>query len=128
MNTMIKVPITPKEAEAIVWGLGQIVNDPDRGVLSKADPLGILLNEGFDRAAIMKSGNELMEVVYTKWLTDPMTPLEKALLRVSIENSTWLEPYIEEMPSYVGEARAALRSLAGKLEAFDIYVNHIPND
>lgn len=128
MTVMTRVPLTPKEGEAIMWGLGQITNYPDRGVLSETDPLGILLSEGFSREAIMETGNALYEVAYGDWLTDAITPLEKAILRVCVENTTWLSAYEQDMPSRLPEAKAALRSLATKFEAIDIHVNHIPND
>lgn len=126
-DTVTMVPLDVKEAEAIMWGLGQIVNYPTRRVISATDPLSVLFDEGFDRAAIMKAGNELFSIPYEKWIKDPLTSLEKAILRVCVENSTWIETYAEKSPHLVAGAKAALRSLAKKLEAFDIEVNHIPN-
>jgi len=123
-----KVPLTAKEGEAIMWCLGQIANYPDRPVLSETDPLGILLNEGFSRAGIMDTANGLFEVAYGDWLSDPLTPLQKSILRVCVENTTWVTSYVEGMPSLAGDARATLRSLAAKLEAFDIEVSYIPAD
>lgn len=123
-----RVPLTAKEGEAIMWCLGQIVNYPDRPVLSVTDPLGILLNEGFAREEIMDTGNGMFEIAYGDWLSDPLTPLQKAILRVCVENTTWVTAYVTDMPSLAYEARATLRSLATKLEAFDVDVNFIPAD
>ena len=111
-----------------MWGLGQVVNYPDRAVLSETDPLGILLDEGFSREAIMKTGNDMFQVAHGDWLSDPLSNLEKAILRVCVENSTWVTCYVEHSPSIAGQAKATLRSLAAKLEAFDIEVNFIPAD
>ena len=125
-DVTIKVPITAKEGEAVMWCLGQIVNFPDRELLSETDPLRILIEEGFSRAEIMKAGEAMFDVAYGDWLSDPMTPLEKSILRVCVENTTWISQYVRDLPGMIGEAKAALRSLARKLEAFGIEVSHIP--
>lgn len=125
---MTRVPLTQKEGEAIMWCLGQIVNYPDRDLLSETDPLRVLIEEGFSREEIMKTGNEMFEIAYGDWLSDPMTPLQKSILRVCVENTTWIGEYLRILPHLVKEANAALLSLAHKLEAFDIHVNHIPTD
>lgn len=127
-DMMTSTPLTRKEGEAIMWGLGQIVNYPTRKVLSETDPLGVLLKEGFSRSAIMRTGNDLFGIAHERALKEPLTELEKAILRVCVENSTWLEPYLENSPGLVEEAKATLRSLAAKLETVGIEVNHIPND
>lgn len=127
-DSVTMIPLEIKEAEAIMWGLGQIVNYPNRGVLSETDPLAVLLDEGYDRAAIMKAGNELFSIPYDKWIKDPLTDLEKSILRVCVENSTWVGTYAEKSPHLLNDAKATLRSLAKKLEPFSIEVNHIPND
>ena len=123
---IVRVPLTEKEGEAIMWCLAQIADYPDREVLSKTDPLGVLLKEGFARNEIIITANAMFEIAYGDWLTSPMTELEKTLLRVSVENTTWIGEYLRSLPHLVGEAKAALRSLATKLDAFGIHVNHIP--
>ncbi len=123
-----RVPLTEKEGEAIMWCLGQIANYPDREVQSETDPLGVLLNEGFGRDEIMDTANAMFEIAYGDWLSDPMTALQRTILRVSVENTTWIGEYLRSLPHMVGEAKAALRSLATKLDAFNIHVNHIPAD
>lgn len=129
MSEMIaRVPLTQKEGEAIMWCLGQIANYPDRKVLSETDPLSVLLNEGHARDEIMNTANAMFALAYGDWLSDPMTVLQKTILRVSVENTTWIGEYLRTLPHMVGEAKAALRSLATKLDAFDIHVNHIPAD
>lgn len=124
----VRVPLTEKEGEAIMWCLAQIADYPDREVLSKTDPLGVLLKEGFARDEIITTANAMFELAYGDWLSSPMTALQKTILRVSVENTTWIGEYLRSLPHLVGEAKGALRSLATKLEAFDINVNHIPAD
>ena len=123
-----RVPLAQKEGEAIMWCLGQIANYPDREVYSETDPLGVLLNEGFARDEIINTANAMFDIAYGDWISDPMTALQKTILRVSVENTTWIGEYLITLPHMIGEAKAALRSLATKLDAFDIHVNHIPAD
>lgn len=128
MEVHTRVPLTEKEGEAIMWGLGQIVNYPSRRPRSDTDPLSVLLNEGFRREAIMTTGNDLFQLAYGDCIQEPLSELERAILRVCVENTTWVEQYIEHRPQQAEEARATLRSLATKLETLGIEVNHIPND
>ena len=125
---MTRVPLTQKEGEAIMWCLGQIVNYPDRELQSETDPLRVLIEEGFSREDIMETGNAMFEIACGDWLSDPMMPLQKSILRVCVENTTWIGEYLLVLPHMVKEANAALISLAHKFEAFDIHVNHIPVD
>ena len=76
----------------------------------------------------METGNGMFEIAYGDWLSDPMTPLQKSILRVCVENTTWIDQNLRVLPHMVKEANAALISLAQKLEAFDIHVNHISAD
>jgi hypothetical protein len=92
------------------------------------DPLAALLAEGFDRKEIMAAGPRLYEFCFGDFIAEPLSEVEKAILRVCVENTTWLQPYIDLKPEMVGIAKKTLRDLAAKLETFGIEVNHIPND
>ena len=127
-HVVTRVPLTEKEGEAIVWCLGQIANYPNREAQSETDPLFVLFSEGFERSEIMQTANAMFEIAYGDWLSDPLTPLQKAILRVCIENTTWVCEYHLTLPHLLPQALPTLRSLAVKLEAFGIEVNFIPAD
>ena len=131
-KTITRVPITDKEAEALMWGFAQIGDHAFReNVTDPADPLFILLKEGYQPEAIHKCCEGMFEYAYANCLTDPFTELEKLILRLSVENSSWVYHYQLHMPeetAMIKEARAALRSLAEKLEFFDIHINILPTD
>lgn len=64
-------------------------------------------------------------------LPRPTTAVRRDLLRVCVENSLGLVPYVNaERTPYnqmmLLEARSALRTLAAKLELFGIEISHIP--
>jgi len=127
-----RVPITNKEAEALMWGFAQIGDHATReGVTDKSDPLFILLDLGYEPQAITDCCESMFEYAYANCLSDPFTPLEMLILRLSVENSSWVYHYQFHFPEeklMIKEARAALRTLAEKLELFGIEVNHIPED
>jgi hypothetical protein len=86
MTIMVtRVPLADKEPEALLWGLSQLTDVPNREPRGPADPFSVL---------------------------EPLTDLEKAILRVCVENTTWLQPYIENRPEYVAIAKKTLRDLA----------------
>ena len=130
--TITRVPITDKEAEGLMWGFAQIGDHAYRtDVTDPADPLYILLKEGYQPDAINACCEGMFEYAYANCLTDPFTDLERLILRLSVENSSWVYHYQLHMPDETGmikEARAALRSLAEKLEFFDIHINILPTD
>lgn len=128
MHTITRVPLTVKEGEAIMWCLGQIANYPDRPALSSSDPLAVLFAEGHERAEVMAAANAMFEMAYGDWLVDPTTALERSILRVCVENTTWITAYVQDLPGQVPEAKATLRNLAGKLELVGVEVNYIPAD
>jgi hypothetical protein len=128
MTDIIKVPLEGREGEAIMWCLGQIVNEPEREPLGPTDPLQVLLDAGHARADIMRVGDASFQFAYDDWITGPLTSLQKDILRVCVENTTFLIAYRMNFPGLHGEAAKALRTLAVKLEAFDIEVSHIPDD
>lgn len=131
-NAITRVPITDKEAEALMWGLAQIGDHAHRkNVTDPSDPLFILLEAGHEPKAIQARCEEMFAHAYTNCLTDPFTDLERLILRLCVENSSWVWHYKEhlpEKPTMAREARAALRSLAEKLEIFGIEINILPTD
>lgn len=127
-----RVPITDKEAEALMWGFAQIGDHAFReDVTDPADPLFILRVAGYQPQAIHECCEAMFEYAYANCLTDPFTDLERMILRLSVENSSWVYHYQYHMPHetlMIKEARSALRTLAEKLELFDIHVNIMPTD
>ena len=130
--TVTRVPITDKEAEALMWGFAQIGDHAFReDVTDPADPLFILLKAGYQPEAIHACCEGMFEYAYANCLTDPFTDLERLILRLAVENSSWVYHYQLHMPEerlMIKEARAALRTLAEKLEFFDIHINILPTD
>jgi hypothetical protein len=127
-DIVTRVPMTAREGECIMWMLSLLVDYPDRTPESETDALFVLLKEGFKQPEIVRVADSMFELAYGNWLHDSLTDLEKAILRVSVENTTWLMTYREKLPHLVTEAQKTLRSLATKFEAIGIDVNHIPND
>lgn len=131
-TTITRVPITDKEAEGLMWGFAQIGDHAFReAVTDPSDPLFILLKAGYAPAAIQACCEGLFEYAFANCLTDPFTTLEKLILRLSVENSSWVYHYQLHMPEekvMIEQARAALRSLAHKLELFEIHINYLPTD
>lgn len=130
--TITRVPIDDKEAEGLMWGFAQIGDHADRvGVTDPADPLFILLQAGYQPDAIKECCEGLFEFAYANCLSDPFTELERLILRLSVENSSWVYHYQLHFPEHttmIRDARAALRSLAQKLDLFGIEVNFLPQD
>lgn len=126
------LPITDKEAEALMWGFAQIGDHAFRtGVTDKADPLFILLEAGYQPQAIHEACEEMFPIVFTNCLAGPFTELETMILRLSVENSSWIFHYqlhFPESKGMISEARAALRTLAAKLELIGIDINILPTD
>lgn len=127
------IPLSTKESEAFMWGLAQIGDYVTRITADPADPLFILLAAGWPRRAIANACEELMPVVCAGSLTDELSPLERAILRLCVENTTWIDCYrtheiTADNPVLIEEALSTLRSLAAKLELLGIEVNHIPFD
>lgn len=125
---IIRVPLSMKEGEAMMWCLGQIVNYPKRVPEHDTDPLRVLLNAGHLRKDINKTGEAMFHMVYNHWISEPLTPLEKDILRVCIENTTWVACYTQNSPGEVKDCLRVLREFAAKLEAFNIEISHIPDD
>ena len=127
----IQVPITVKMGEAIMWTLAEIGDRPDRVPTDPTDPLLILLSK-YDRSDIMKTVEGMWDMAYGDWISEPLTDVQKDVLRVSVENTSWITAYYEnhlvtDKAAYTNEARTVLRELALRLEAFGIEVNFIPD-
>lgn len=125
--------ISTKEAEAILWTLAIIGDSPDRVPEHPSDPLFGLLQR-HDRGAVITACKAMEKKLFPKkTLSAPKSPVKRDILRACVENSTWLIPYVEHDDSphshaLLVEARCALQTLAAKLEALDIAINHIPFD
>lgn len=127
------IPLSTKESEAFMWGLAQIGDYVTRIPTDASDPLFILLAAGWPRRAIANACEELMPVVCAGSLTSELSPLERTILRLCVENTTWIDCYrtheiTADNPVLIEEALSTLRSLAAKLEQLGIEVNYIPYD
>jgi hypothetical protein len=123
----VTLPLSRKEAEAIMWGLAQIGDYLDREPTDPADPLRRLLDLGYTRESIGETCEGLFAVAYGDWLASPLTSLEGDILRMCVESTSWVAAYSLEGISTT-EARTTLRSLAAKLDKLGIDINHIPNN
>jgi hypothetical protein len=123
-----RVQLTPKEGEALLWGLSIIRDVPERVPTEATDPLAVLFSLGWDRKDIMAAANDLYEFAYGDYIAEPLNDIDKDILLVCVENTSWLQPYVEHRPELLGVAKQALRGLAAKLEKFGIEVNHIPSN
>lgn len=127
-DMMTRTPLTGKEGEALLFGLAIVMDEPDRVPDRAGDPLTALFSDGFTRDQIMAAGPRLHEFAFDDFIEEPLSDVEKAILRVCVENTTWLQPYIDTRPELLGIAKKTLRDLAAKLEPFGIEISHIPND
>lgn len=131
-NVLNRIPLTDKEAEGLMWGFAQIGDHASRkNVTDESDPLFILLAAGYKPAAIKECCEGMFEYAYANALSEPFTELERLVLRLSVENSSWVWHYQHHMPEktmMIREARGALRTLAEKLELLGIEVNYLPED
>lgn len=130
--TSQRIPLTSKESEGLLWGLAQIGDYINREVSDPTDPLFILLADGWQRRAIARACDDLSPVAVGNWLAGDWSALEQAILRLCVENTSWIEIYrthdiTADNPIMIEEALAALRSLARKLDAFGVEINHIAN-
>lgn len=123
----IKVPLRGKEGEALLWGLSIIGDLPERDIEGPRDPLGVLLREGFSRREIAQRCEALTEFAYGDCIVGPLMEIDRSILRVCIENTTWLEPYKEFYPEMLSTTKGTLRSFAAQLETLGIEVSHIPD-
>lgn len=130
--TSQRIPISSKESEALLWGLGQIGDYVNREVTDPADPLSILLADGWTRRAIASACDELSPVAVGNWLAGGWTELEVTILRLCVEKTSWIEVYrthdlTADDPTQINQALAALRSLARKLDLFGVEINQLAN-
>lgn len=124
----VHVKLTPKEGEALMFPMAYIFDIPDRVPEEVDDPLAVLFAEGFSREEILACGPRIYQFAFDDYIEEPLSEVEKAILSVCVENTTWLQPYIDCQPELLGVAKKTLRDLAAKLETLGIEVNHIPND
>lgn len=127
----LPIPITDKEGEALMWGLAQIGDYLDRTPTEASDPLYILLHAGYTRPQIKMGVEGLWEVAYGKYLGGGWTELEKTILRLCVENTSWITTYrttapTRDNPGFINEALGALRSLAAKFDKLGVEINHLP--
>lgn len=128
-----RLTLTQKEAEAVLWGVAQIGDRPNRKTEGDSDPLYILLDSGYTRREIVQACKEIEVVCYRRFVDEPLDPIEQDILRLCVENTSWIDAYrrnepTRNSPAHIEEALATLRGLAAKLEDFDIEVSHIPFD
>lgn len=115
-----------------MWGIAQIGDKVCRKTDDPSDPLFILLADGWTRRAIGLACDGLMPVAIGNWLAGEWTELERTILRLCVENTSWIDAYRNHHPTagdttMINEALTALRTLAAKLDSFGIEVNYIPN-
>lgn len=128
MDSERKIRLETKELEALMWCLGEIADRPDRVPEDPTDPLAVLLAAGWPRDDIMEAATRLLEDVYMFHLGEPFEDIEREILRVCIENGSWVHAYIKLGPAggTAEDCRRALRELAKKLEEnFGIECNFI---
>ena len=127
------IPLTKKEGEGLMWGLAQIGDHLDREPTEPTDPLYILLQEGYTRPQIKDAVNGLWEVAYGDWLGEDWPTLERLILRLCVESTSWISVYrttapTRDSPALINEALTALRTLSAKLDKLGVEINHIPYD
>ncbi len=130
-DTVDFVPISGKELEAIMWTVAVVGDLTDREPDHPTDPLWELLQH-YSRETVMADCDEIWPILHGEpMLPRPTTPVRRDLLRLCVEKSLWIIPYVNaERTPYnqmmLLEARSALRTLAAKLELFGIEISHIP--
>jgi hypothetical protein len=85
---------------------------------------------------LAKYGDEAVEFallrlyypIEKRTLPAPFDEVEREILRLCVENSLWLRPYVESgpTPAHLEEARSTLRQLARVLEGVGVEITHIP--
>lgn len=123
-------PLTQKEGEAILWMLVEISDEAESYPVC-GEATARLLADGYERVLISETCDAMQDMACGDVLPDDLTALEKAILHVSVEHSTWIKEYrtgeaTRRSPSLISEAIDALRSLGTKLGKLGVQVNHIP--
>lgn len=127
------VLLTLKESEALLWGfamMGDYAHEPPD---DETDPVYLLLKAGYRPEQFEAACKRLRPMALDDYLREPFSDLEKMILRLAVENTSWITTYrthapTRDSPMLIREALTALRTLAAKLEDFGIEVNYIPND
>lgn len=123
----MRQPLTGKESELLFWAVAEIADRPDRIPTEPGDPLKVLLDAGLTRDAIMAGAASIEDIAHGDFIEDPLTDIQRTILRVCVENSSWLKPQ-DQFGGDQSAAKKTLRELSKKLELFGIEVNHIPNN
>lgn len=130
MTIKMQMPLEPKEGEAIMWGLAEIGDRMDEIPDDIWHPLNIIRYEGYGDSEIKEAIDSIWEVSFNDYMGTVFTQLESLILRVCIENTSWVDNYKENPMTKgdahsINEAKQALRSLALKFEKLGIEINHI---
>ncbi len=125
-----RIELTSEETVCVFWGLHDAADRPDRLVRGPTDPLAILLAEGFTRAQIVEGAMGIEDGIEegARYITPPLSDVQKSILRLCCENTTWIEQY---RPAGLSEERRraahdTIRTLALKLNEIGIEVNFMP--
>lgn len=125
--------LTTKEKEALIWTTSEIMDRARQTPAESTDPIYILKAAGHKPNEYYKACERLEVGIFAGVLEGPFGALESLILKICIENTTWINQYrtgdaTADDPVAINEALATLRSLAAKLEAFGIEIAHIPFD
>lgn len=122
------MPLEGKETEILLWSIAEIGDVPSRVPEDPSDPLAVLLAAGHARTDILRACAELENSLDSGTITEPLTSIDRDLLRVCIENSSLLEPYRTEKKGLAAEneVKSALRRFATRLEFLGVEINHLP--
>lgn len=127
----MRIELTPKETACILWGIAEMGDFPKRAIRGPLDPLH-LLDLKYTRAQVVAGclfiENGIQE--NARFVTEPLSEVEKDILRLCCENSSWLDSYdrVGAPAEARKEAHDAIRTLAYKLETLGIEVNHMPTN
>ncbi len=72
----------------------------------------------------------LTDLMEQRMVPDPLSPIDRAILKASIEKSDWLEPYAGQSKASKAhkiKQMAALRQCANLLEMIGVEVDHLPS-
>lgn len=125
-----KIAITQKEAEIILFGVAIIGDDFDRDQHGDIDPQVILLRTYSEQEIVKACAQIENSIDNESWFIHlPLSPCEKDVLRLCVENSLLVRAYYEQSPEYAAmrkEIHQSLLTLAKKLDAVGIEINHMP--
>ena len=125
--------INQKEKEALIWTLAEVLDRATQTPAERTDPIYILRSAGHKPKDFRKAAERIEKQVYAGKLEAPFSPVEMLILKICVEQSSWINQYRTGGPTagnkaLIDEALATLRSLAAKFEALGIEIVHIPFD